>query len=550
MPAFTQEFLERINKHGIETTARRHVPLTRKGGELWGCCPFHREKSPSFHIIPNRGKFKCFGCGKSGDAIDLVTLLENTGFQEAVEIVAHDAGIPIELENTSNPGYKPSNKQLLLKAHEEIQTWFKTQINKPENKAVLDYLTDERKLPPKTIQDANLGFAPENQGTKPWTLIQKKFGTEIADASGLFYKPQNPSFHRTLRWQGRLMIPLHDTQGRICAFTGRLIPGFTDPISPGAKYLNSPNTTIFTKGNFLFNQHKAWKHPPDKNLRLMLTEGPLDTLRLDACGFPHAVASQGTNVTAAQIQILASHPNGVLCLFDGDDAGKKAVEKIIPPALSANLDIRFAFPKSGEDPDSILKNKTPASTRKIIETWHENALSPMRAAASSLLPPNPSPNQKQEFNNKICRWLLATNNHTLAHDCLKEIASLLETDFNALWADYAARLTRPPTDPNLENTILKTLELLQKTQNILTSGLSPKINPDELHLVRITDNKASIPPQTKIKIIIGIKKAKDALENKDILSQTEIQRLQNLITQGELCLTHPNNLPEKKQQTS
>jgi DNA primase len=376
----------------IGDVVSRMVTLRNAGsGRLKGLCPFHNEKTPSFNVNVDKGYYKCFGCGKSGDIITFVSETEQLNFSESVEALGKRFGIPIEYEENSGG---PSNADRTLRqevfdlhdvAAEHFYQAFKAKDATGE--AMRALWTDKRKFAPELADEFKIG-AVDGQGSGLGAAImRKKFSEEALRKCGLFFLYDNAAV--TLqslrpRFRGRLMIPIRDHQGRVCAFTARqteLTPD--DDPAKEAKYVNSPETPIFTKGNLLFNLDRA-RTAVGEGKPFVMVEGQLDALRCWSVGLKTAIAPQGTSITEGQLVLLRRYHTQVECFFDSDSAGQKAALRFLPMALKAGLEIRFlTLAGDGKvDPDLLFLEKGLAAYEEVKRA----AQSAMTFACKAALP--------------------------------------------------------------------------------------------------------------------------------------------------------------------
>jgi len=359
-PSSLRDLKARVNL--LEVVSR--VATVRKvGARFRGLCPFHQEKTPSFYVNPDNGFYKCFGCGKAGDAITFVRETEGLTFTEAVETLAKRFGVTLEYEAGAGPSREErSLRQELFDLHEFAAEHFHQAFRGPGAAAefMRAYWTERRRFPAGLADEFKIGVADENGGELAARLIRKKYSEEALRACGLFFSPRDggPLMLGALkpRFRGRLMIPIRDHQGRVVAFTARqteLTPA--DDPAHEAKYVNSPETPIFTKGNLLFNLDRA-RSEVGEGRPFVLVEGQLDALRCWQVGLKTAVAPQGTAITETQLALLRRYHLQVECFFDSDTAGQKAALRFLPLALKAGLEVRFLTPAGAEkvDPDLLF----------------------------------------------------------------------------------------------------------------------------------------------------------------------------------------------------
>ncbi|WP_075215385.1 DNA primase [Mongoliimonas terrestris] len=338
-----------------EVVARKVTWDKRKSqpakGDFWACCPFHNEKSPSFHCDDRRGIYHCFGCGASGDHFKFLTETEGLSFPEAVERLAETAGVAL-------PRPDPRDREReavrvdLIGAVEIAAKFFEARLRAPEGRPARDYLT-RRSLTPKTVADFRIGWAPDERDALKRHLVQNGVSEEVALAAGLLRKPEDG--RPTYDWfRGRVMIPIHDERGRVVAFGGRVLDADQQP-----KYLNSPETPVFSKGTMLFNAHRG-REAAHKSGTITVTEGYMDVIAVWQAGIRNVVAALGTAFTEDHVQRLWRFaPEPVIC-FDGDKAGVSAAHRAIDrilPLLKSGLSFNFCFLPDGKDPDDLVRGQ-------------------------------------------------------------------------------------------------------------------------------------------------------------------------------------------------
>ncbi len=360
-PQFLDELRARI---GLADLIGRRVKLTRKGREHIGLCPFHNERSPSFSVSEEKGFFHCFGCGAHGDIIGFVMRTENLSFPEAVQRLADEAGVPVP-EMTPEERQTAQRQASLLQVMEEACVYFEQSLKSPAGHAGLRYLK-ERGLDDATIANFRLGFAPDNRSG----IKTKLMGETITEAQliegGLLIKPDDPSRRNQSsydRFRGRVTFPITDRRGRVIAFGARTL-GDNQP-----KYLNSPDTPLFHKGQVLYGLANAWPASRDEN-RVVVAEGYMDVIALVRAGIKAAVAPLGTALTESQITLLwRMTPEPVLC-FDGDNAGVRAANRAAEralPMLKPGHSLRFVTLPTGEDPDTLIESQGVGAMEALLQ---------------------------------------------------------------------------------------------------------------------------------------------------------------------------------------
>lgn len=336
---------------------------TNRGrGDFWGCCPFHGEKTPSFHCEDQKGRYHCFGCGVSGDHFRFLVELDGLSFPEAVERLADQAGLQMPIMDPREQE-REKVRSSLYDVMELAAEFYKGQLQLPVGAAARSYLRD-RGLSGSVQAEFGIGFAPDSRNALKEFLASKNISQEQMIATGMLIHGDDIPVSYD-RFRGRIMFPIPDARGRTIAFGGRTL----NPDVP-AKYLNSPETELFHKSNVLYNFLKARKSAYDKK-QIIAAEGYMDVIALHAGGFTNAVAPLGTALTERQMLLLwRLHSEPVLC-FDGDGAGLKAAYRAIEmvlPGLEPGRSVRFAMLPEGLDPDDLLQRDGPQAMQEVLDT--------------------------------------------------------------------------------------------------------------------------------------------------------------------------------------
>jgi DNA primase len=360
-------FLEELrNRASLSQVVGRKVTWEQKKtnvakGDYWAPCPFHSEKTASFHVDDRKGFYYCFGCHEKGDAISFIRGTENVGFMEAVEILAREAGMTMPARDPKAQEKMDRNKELADIMEQAVQ-FYKLQYNTANAQAARDYIKN-RGLSMDTQTTFEIGFAPNDRGALSQHLRGKGIDeAKIVDA-GLAIKPDDggAAFDR---FRGRIMFPIRNAQGRCIAFGGRAM----DP-NARAKYLNSNETVLFDKGRSLYN-HGPAREAAGKANALIVAEGYMDVIALAQFGFKHAVAPLGTAITEGQLALMwRMHPEPIIAL-DGDTAGMRAALRLIDlalPLLEAGKSLRFCVLPQGQDPDDLLKEKGASAMQDLLD---------------------------------------------------------------------------------------------------------------------------------------------------------------------------------------
>jgi DNA primase len=337
------------------------VPLKRAGTNFVGLCPFHREKTPSFNVSPSRQMFRCFGCGKGGDVFRFIMDYENLAFPDAMRRLAERAHIVIQEENTPGAADTRALKDKLLTIHEQItQRWQNALTTDPGSQIARDYIA-KRRVDPESVQLFRIGYAPDTwEDTVNWAR-SKSFDLELVAQAGLIIKREGGEGYYD-RFRGRLMFPICDEQGRVVGFSGRVLSGDEKT----AKYVNSPETPIFTKGRLIFGLDKAKRAILDRQFAVVC-EGQLDMIACFGAGVQNTVAPQGTAFTAEQARILKRYTKEVVLCFDSDNAGLKAAVRVLDDLLNSGLAIRVASIPPPHDPDSFIKEFGAEAFNQLIQ---------------------------------------------------------------------------------------------------------------------------------------------------------------------------------------
>ena len=334
-----------------------YVRLKKAGAQNYnGLCPFHSEKTPSFSVNATRQFYYCFGCHETGDVFTFIQKIENVSFPEAVKAVAIKCGIPLPKREFSSPQEAAEGRQRakLIELHEIATAWFEQQLRSPEGALAREYLTG-RGLTDEGIAKFRIGYAPESFHALR-DRLQSVADTETLRASGLFsFKPQEDGTPGPLysRFRKRITFPIANESGRIIAFTARALESGD---KAGPKYLNSPETSLYTKGNVLFNLDKARQPIREANFAV-LVEGQMDCISAYLAGITNVLATSGTAFTEAQVRLLSRYTKRVIINFDPDTAGANAAEKSIALLTEEDFEVKVVALEGGLDPDRYIRER-------------------------------------------------------------------------------------------------------------------------------------------------------------------------------------------------
>ncbi len=433
----------------IVSVISRYVKLKKRGRNYVGLCPFHDEKTPSFVVSPEKQIFHCFGCGASGDVVKFLMRIEDIDFKTAVKELAKEAGMTVPHFSKSAQD-NSSEKSRLKEVMNIAETFFKSQLNIN----VIDYLK-ERGVTEQSIEKFGIGFAPNN-GDKFITYTKQR-GVSIDELknAGLARVDKNGKIYAYF-WN-RIILPIFDLRGDIIAFGGRIF-GTGEP-----KYLNSPDTILFTKGNILYPFNIAKAGVRQKHAALVV-EGYFDSLTLQQEGIDIAVSSMGTSFTDAQAKLLKRFADIAYFLYDDDAAGIKGAERAVEVCSKRGLEIKIAVPFEGLDPDEIVLKYGKEKIEKMIA----NADDPLKFIAEAELKiEGNSPQGRTRVMQKLIETISKIANKTEAYEYIKQIGNIFDMDtavlidqYNALKKSYGKKQYRKDELPIKKDKVVTAEELL------------------------------------------------------------------------------------------
>lgn len=370
-PKFLDELRARLT---LSDVVGKRIRLTRAGREFKACCPFHKEKTPSFTLNDTKGFYYCFGCGAKGDVLKFVMQHDNLEFRPAVEMLAAEAGMAVPDESPQERAAHKKQKDLYDLMDDTAQ-WFAAQLG--QSRDVLEYVK-ARGLDEDAIGEFHIGYAPDDYDALKNHLKAKSYTESQMLEAGVLKKSERDGKTYSF-FRGRVMIPVLDMRGRVVAFGGRILPESLRPPERGdfkpPKYINSPETSIFNKSATLYGGYQA-RLAAGQGKTVVVVEGYFDAIACHRAGFTGAVAPMGTALTEEQIMLLwkmipaeqglVKEP--VLC-FDGDNAGRRAAERacaLLLPMLASGQSARFAFLPDGEDPDTLIGAGGPGAFQKTL----------------------------------------------------------------------------------------------------------------------------------------------------------------------------------------
>ncbi|MCL1785842.1 MAG: DNA primase [Alphaproteobacteria bacterium] len=358
MSGFSNNFNDELRARlSIADVVGRRVPLFKKGRDFWGCCPFHNEKTPSFKVNEEMGRYYCFGCGEKGDIISFTMKTQNMQYPDAIRELANMAGLKV-------PEFKPKDAATIEREHtyfdimESAAKLYSDRLYAPDGEFALSYIRG-RGFSDEDIKKYRIGYAPAGN------VVAGKFSNlKLANltATGLVRESNTPGGAPYDFFRNKLMFPIFNAGGQIVAFSGRSLDG-TEP-----KYINSTETEFFKKRGTVFGLNFA-RNDIYKANRSIIVEGQIDAIKMQINGFGETVAPLGTALSEEHLQLLCKSNRNIVFCFDGDKAGQKAAARaagLVMPILRPESDIRFAFATNGKDPDDILKQKDGGAQMKQI----------------------------------------------------------------------------------------------------------------------------------------------------------------------------------------
>jgi DNA primase len=413
-----------------------YIQLKKAGAKNFnGLCPFHNEKSPSFSVNIERQFFHCFGCGKSGDVFKFVQEREQISFPEAVRLVAEKMGIPLpKMQYSSESEAEDAGKRgRLIEMHERACKFFEDQLRRPEGALAREYLAG-RGLKEETIRTFRIGFAPDSGFTLK-DRLKADFSEEMMRASGLFsFKEGSEGSAAAMysKFRNRIMFPIANENGKIIAFTGRTL---AKDEKSGPKYLNSPETPIYSKSRVLYNLDRA-KEAVRKLGYVIIVEGQMDCIAVYSAGFHNVVASSGTAFTETQVRLLGRFSKDIVVNFDPDTAGAAATDKSLGMLLEEEFNIRVLRLEAGFDPDLFIRKngaeayaKALKGSAKYFDYLVERALK---------LFPTRSPEGKKNAVNFLLPHIHRVPSRIVRDELANDIAQKLNIDTTVLRQEFKA----------------------------------------------------------------------------------------------------------------
>lgn len=404
------------------------VQLKRRGTNYVGLCPFHNEKTPSFSVSQSRGIYKCFGCGKGGNAVQFVMEHEHMTYPEALKYLASKYNIQVEEEKTSDEDQAKRNmRESMMVLNEFARKYFIRQLTEDERgRAVgLSYFR-ERGFTDPMIEKFDLGFCPEGKDVFTEYALGKGYKLEFLEKTGLTIVRDN---WRVDRFSGRVMFPIHSVSGRVVGFGGRILNAEDKKT---AKYLNSPESEVYHKSKILYGIYQAKRAIVQQDV-CFLVEGYTDVIAMHQKGIENVVASSGTSLTEDQIRLIRRFSENITILYDGDPAGLKASLRSIDMILEQSMNVKLVMLPEGEDPDSFARKNSPDDIRDFIAT-HQDDFIQFKTRLLMDEARN-DPVKRSEMISSIVRSISVLDNNITQAEYVKSVSKMMDVDEDILYKE-------------------------------------------------------------------------------------------------------------------
>ena len=434
-----------------------YVTLKKKGVNYQACCPFHNEKTPSFVVSPSKGVYKCFGCGKGGNAVTFIMEHESISYPEALKIVAKRYGIEVEeREQTEEDVRRNNNRESMFALNGWAAEYFaKYLLNNPEGKSVgLSYFSQKRGFTDATIHKFGLGFCSAKGDALTQAALAAGYKEEFLLSTGLTLKRESDG-RLYDRFRDRVMFPVHNISGRVVAFGGRTLR--TD--KSVAKYQNSPESEIYSKTRELYGLYFAKKAIQQQGFAIMV-EGYTDVISMHQAGVENVVASSGTSLTIEQIRLLSRFTRNITVIYDGDSAGVKATMRGIDMILKEGMNVRIVSLPVEHDPDSFARAHTADEVRDYIQRTEEDFLS--FKAKMLMREAGTDPIRRSEVVGDMVRSIVQIPDSIQRSIYIKECARTMDIDEKVLIAEVARKRATQTGDQQAEEFIRRQQAQLQR----------------------------------------------------------------------------------------
>lgn len=497
----------------VEEVVGDFVSLRRRGSEYWACCPFHNEKTPSFHIVPSKGIYYCFGCHKGGSAVGFVMDYEHMSYVEALRYLAKKYNIEIhEKEETAEDIANRQRRESMLLVTEYASKFFHEQLRTEEGRNVGLAYFHSRGLEDETIEKYGLGWAPSDRHSFTDAAKAAGYKDEYLLDTGLCARYDNDgSLHD--RFYDRVVFPVHSISGRVIAFGARTLKKKEEG-QPYAKYVNSKESEIYVKNKSLYGIWHAKKEMGDKD-KCYLVEGYLDVLSMHQLGITNVVASSGTSLTEGQIQLIKRFTSNVTLMYDGDDAGIHGALRGIDMFLREGMNVRVVLIPDGDDPDSYSRKHTLAEVQDFLAGAEQDFL---EFKATYLL--------KGTERDPVKRA-------TVINEIADSIASIPDMVKREVYLDALSEkfgIRREALSGRVDSSVAKNIESAARaSSNVPYARTEPSSDEPQAAILTSTD---------------GV----EALENDSIMGKGERGLLNFVLTDGTSKLVFETDMPDEKEE--
>lgn len=497
----------------VEEVVGDFVSLRRRGSEYWACCPFHNEKTPSFHIVPSKGIYYCFGCHKGGSAVGFVMDYEHMSYVEALRYLAKKYNIEIhEKEETAEDIANRQRRESMLLVTEYASKFFHEQLRTEEGRNVGLAYFHSRGLEDETIEKYGLGWAPSDRRSFTDAAKAAGYKDEYLLDTGLCARYDNDgSLHD--RFYDRVVFPVHSISGRVIAFGARTLKKKEEG-QPYAKYVNSKESEIYVKNKSLYGIWYAKKEMGDKD-KCYLVEGYLDVLSMHQLGITNVVASSGTSLTEGQIQLIKRFTSNVTLMYDGDDAGIHGALRGIDMFLREGMNVRVVLIPDGDDPDSYSRKHTLAEVQDFLAGAEQDFL---EFKATYLL--------KGTERDPVKRA-------TVINEIADSIASIPDMVKREVYLDALSEkfgIRREALSGRVDSSVAKNIESAARaSSNVPYARTEPSSDEPQAAILTSTD---------------GV----EALENDSIMGKGERGLLNFVLTDGTSKLVFETDMPDEKEE--
>lgn len=515
------EMIDDSTKNKILDTAQivdvvsEFVQLRRRGVNYVGLCPFHNERTPSFNVNPARGIFKCFGCGKSGDSARFLMEHEQMTFPEALRWLANKYGIQIEEKQLSDEERQAQSvRESLSIVNQFARDWFQQQLLETDmGKSVGLAYFRQRGFRDDIIEKFQLGYSPNSSDALAKAALEKGFKSEYLVGAGVCYQNDNRELRD--RFRGRVLFPIHSLSGKVIGFSGRVLSSTAQV----AKYVNTPQTDLFTKSEELYGIWLA-KAAIVKNDRCFLVEGNTDVISMHQAGVENVVASCGTSLTQGQIRKIHRFTNNITLIYDGDSAGIHASLRGIDMLLEEGMTIKVVLLPEGEDPDSYARSHNASEFQQYIK---DNEVDFIRFKTNLLLEDaGNDPLKRAELVKDIVKSICVIPDSVSRSENISVCSQMLDVDEKML-VDYVNRMRKALKEERKNN-----LERERQQSSVVSSSV--ETSSDETTPVEPQKEEEPSPSVVEIDPLLL---QDSATRQKEMLNKKELLLMKEMVRHGE-----------------